>query len=63
MATKLTQYIMSEKFQEVCARAGEKAVEKARAAGLRPAGDQVPVPPSKPSITVVVSPCKPRSKG
>lgn len=63
MATKLTQYIMSEKFQEACSRAVVKAVEEARAAGLRPAGDEVPAPPSKPSVTVVFSPCKPRSKG
>jgi len=63
MATKLTQYLMSEKFQEACARAVLRAGEEARAAGLPPAGDQAPVSLSKPRVTVVFSPSKPSSKG
>lgn len=63
MAAKLTQYIMSEKFQQACARAVVRAAEEARVAGLPPAGDQVSVPLSKPRVTVVFSPSKPKSKG
>lgn len=42
MATKLTQYIMSERFQEAVGRGVEKAVAELRAAGIEPVGSQVP---------------------
>ncbi|BDB30630.1 hypothetical protein Tamer19_47450 [Cupriavidus sp. TA19] len=63
MATKLSQYIMSEKCQEAIARAVVRAAEEARAAGLPLAGDQVSVPLSKPRIMVVFPPPRPTSNG
>lgn len=62
MATKLTQYIMSERFQEAFARGVEKAIEQARAAGLPPAGDQVSATPKKRRATIVYLPPKPSRK-
>lgn len=38
MATKLTQYIMSEQCQGAIGRGIEKAIAQAKAAGLPPAG-------------------------
>ncbi len=55
MATKLSQYLMSERFQAAFARAVWPA-EEARAAGLPPAGNPVKTPPSKPRATVVFPP-------
>lgn len=62
MATKLTQYIMSEQGQEAMARGIEKAIEQARAAGLPLAGDQVLTTPKKRRATVVYLPPKPSRK-
>lgn len=62
MATKLTQYIMSERGQEAMARGFEKAIAQAKAAGLPPAGDQALATPKKPRATVVYLPPKPSRK-
>ncbi len=59
MATKLTQYIMSERFQEAAGRGVEKAVAKARAAGLTPAGDPHIKPSEHPQTMTVIPAPKP----
>lgn len=61
MATKLTQYIMSERFQEVLGRGIEKAIAQARTAELPPAGVDV-LGTSKRRTTVVYFPPKPSRK-
>lgn len=63
MATKLSQYILSERFQEDFARAIARAAEEARAAGLPPAGSPVKSPRSKRRATVVYLPPQPTRKG
>ncbi|CAJ93565.1 hypothetical protein CMPELA_12550 [Cupriavidus necator] len=62
MATKLTQYIMSERFQEDVGRGIEKAIAQAKAAGLPPAGDQVLATPKKRRATIVYLPPRPSRK-
>lgn len=61
MATKLTQYIMSERCQEVIGRGIEKAIAQARTVGLPPAGADV-LGTSKRRTTVVFLPSKPSRK-
>ncbi len=63
MATKLSQYLMSERFQEAFARAVVWPAEEARAVGLPPAGNPVKTPPSKPRATVVFLPPRSTRKG
>lgn len=54
MASKLTYYIMSQRFQDVVGRAIEQAVARTRAAGLTPAGDPTIQPSARPTTTVIV---------
>lgn len=63
MATKLSLYILSERFQEAFARAVARAAKEARAVGLPPAGSPVKSPPSKRRATVVYLPPKPTRRG
>ncbi|WP_434033081.1 hypothetical protein [Cupriavidus sp. a3] len=65
MASKLTYYIMSQRFQDVVGRAIEQAVARTRAAGLTPAGDPIIQPSARPTTTVIVEavpPAKPERK-
>ena len=65
MASKLTKYIMSERFQRVVGQGVNKAVARTRAAGLTPAGDPEIKPSTRPATTVIVegpTPAKPRRK-
>ncbi|WP_349608187.1 hypothetical protein [Cupriavidus sp. DF5525] len=55
MASKLTYYIMSQRFQDVVGRAIEQAVARTRAAGLTPAGDPTIQPSARPTTTVIVT--------
>ncbi|MGX6571276.1 hypothetical protein [Cupriavidus necator] len=59
MASKLTHYIMSQRFQDVVGRGIEQAVAMTRAAGLTPAGDPNIQPSARPSTTVIVEACPP----
>lgn len=64
MASKLSRYIMSERFQGVIGHGVEKAVARTRAAGLTPAGDPNIKPSIRPVTTVIVeapTPAIPRS--
>ncbi|SOY62200.1 conserved hypothetical protein [Cupriavidus phytorum] len=63
MATKLTQYILSQQFQEAAARGIEKAVAKTRAAGLLPAGDSHIKPTTKPPTVTTIPEPMPSRKG
>ncbi len=53
MASKLTDYIMSQRFQDVVGRAIAQAVARTRAAGLTPAGDPTIQPSSRPTTVIV----------
>ncbi|MBF6989121.1 hypothetical protein [Cupriavidus sp. IK-TO18] len=54
MASKLTHYIMSQRFQDVVGRGVEQAVAMTRAAGLTPAGDPSIPPSARPTTTIIV---------
>jgi len=57
--SKLTQYLMSERFQKNMRRGIAKAIAETRAAGLEPAGDRRIKGPSGPSIVTVIAAPKP----
>ncbi len=62
MASKLTRYLMSQRFQDVVRRGVEQAVALTRVAGLTPAGDPNIKPSARPTTTVIVEavpPAKP----
>lgn len=54
MASKLTRYLMSQRFQDVVGRGVEQAVARTRAAGLTPAGDPNIQPSARPTTIVIV---------
>ncbi len=53
MASKLTQFVLSKRFDALAARGVEKAVEETQAAGLTPAGDKRPLKAHARRATVV----------
>lgn len=57
--SKLSEYIMSEQFQENARRGVAKAVAEARAAGLIPAGDSRIKPSTCPATVVIIEAPKP----
>jgi len=61
MASKLTHYIMSQRFQNVAGRGIERAVAMTRTAGLTPAGDPN-IPPSARPTTIVIVEAVPSAK-
>ncbi|NUA26305.1 hypothetical protein [Cupriavidus basilensis] len=60
--SKLTQYLMSERFQENMRRGIAKAIAETRAAGLEPAGDRRIKGPSGPPIVTFIAAPKPSDR-